>query len=118
MSRWMFPLENDEVLTPAGFGVLIEIPHVETKSKGGIITISDPDLEERERRGATRGIVTKIGPLAGRANGHKPEDWGLVIGNVVTFSRYEGNYYQRPDGTTYLMINDTDIDGVVTKQEE
>lgn len=108
-------LEQNEIPHPAGFSVLIRVEDEEEETEGGIIIQA---ADEADKRGACRGIVVELGPLAGRDPGDKPENWGAVIGNIVYFDRYQGAYFAVA-GTPkrYIVIQEKDIQLYVDPKE-
>jgi co-chaperonin GroES (HSP10) len=106
--------EEGEFIRPLGFNVLVKVDGEEQVTSGGIVLQA---ADERTKRGATKGTVIAVGPLAGKDPGNKPEYWGAVVGNVVFFEAYEGQYYQGPKGESYLMIPEKDITGELIKVE-
>lgn len=104
-------------LRPVGYQILIKIKTVEEKSEGGIIVETKQSLE-RERQGRDIGTIIDFGPLAYK--GYKgalelkgPEDWGVKIGDVVEFRRYDGRVPRTEGYENYRWLNDEDIIGVV-----
>lgn len=103
-------------ISPVGFYVLIEIPKVEEVSEGGIIMPAD--LTKKERVSIQTGTIREFGPTAyvdwaGCKQDGKtpPECWGLKIGDVVEFRKFEGMSSSIDDSFRY--IPDSHIVGVV-----
>jgi len=76
---------------PCGHYVLIKIPEVQSVSDGGIILHSKTQ-EKREQEGMEVGEVMAFGPTAytGWAGFEGPEAWGIAVGDLVEFKKYEG----------------------------
>jgi co-chaperonin GroES (HSP10) len=99
----------------AGFGVLLRVEDEEEQTDGGIIIQA---ADEADKRGACRGIVEQIGPLAGRDPGDKPENWGAQVGNIVYFDRYQGAYFAvESSPRRYIVIQEKDIQLYVDPKE-
>ena len=117
MARWFTTMRPGEIVHPVGFGVKIEVEEIAETTEGGIVVcadlskISNDNDKKVQKRGATRGTIVEVGEYAGKSPGHTPEGDSAIIGRVVTFQRYEGNFYEYPDGKSFIIINDTDIDG-------
>jgi len=105
-------------IKPTGHFVLIKVAPVEEKSAGGIIVSSQNDLE-RERKGRDIGRVIAFGPIAyqGFADCKKPEDWGVTVGDLVEFNRYDGKMprmsEKHPELENFRIISDNDIIAVI-----
>lgn len=105
-------------IKPVGFKVLVEVSPVEEKSPGGIIT-SLPNELERERKGRDVGKILAFGPICfqGYADCKTPADWGVKIGDLVEFNRYDGKETRMaevcPEMKNYRYINDNDIIAVI-----
>lgn len=108
-------LEPWEVPHPAGFAVLIRVEDEEEVTEGGIVIQA---ADEADKRGACRGTVVELGPLAGRDPGDKPENWGAVVGNIVYFDRYQGAYFAVASSPKrYIVIQEKDIQLYVDPKE-
>ena len=107
--------------TPCGFKVLIDVVEYETATHGGIITCTNEFLK-KERNGMDIGRVLKFGPIAfkGYSDCETPEDWGVKVGDLVEFVRFDGklsrlalDYPEQCGG--WRVINDSDIIGVIAE---
>ena len=114
--------EQKQNIKPCGFKVLVKIVPVEETTEGGII-LGTASSHQKERAGRDLGEILSVGPLAFR--GYKgcldlkgPEDWGVKIGDVVEFRRYDGKV-PRPDGyEDYRYIDDEDIIAVIEDKDK
>lgn len=105
-----------EIPHPTGFNLLVSVEVEEETTHGGII-LKAPD--EADKRGACRGIVKEVGPLAGKDNGDSPENWGAVVGYIVFFDRYQGSYYAvEGSPERYIVIQEKDIQVYVNPKEK
>lgn len=124
-------MESDTTLVilpdPVGYRMLIALPTMAEKTKGGIII--PITTNERDRAAAVVGTVLAQGnlcykdprkfgymdPVTSRPVLDKP--W-CKVGDVVLFSRYSGQRFKSLDATSgdmveYRMLNDDEISGVV-----
>lgn len=103
-------------IRPCGFQVIIEMEEVEKQSDTGIILQTKKEYE-REQNGHDVGRVIAFGPLAfkGFASCETPEDWGVSVGDLVEFKRYDGKIPRHDSEMKYRCINDSDILMVIEK---
>jgi len=102
----------DDYPRPTGYRILIVMPRVEEKTKGGVLLPSD--ARDREDVASIIGKVVKIGldayPITDVkfANGAwcKEGDWVMV-------SKYSGHRFEC-DGVEMRIVNDDAIIGVVS----
>lgn len=80
---------------PVGFYVLVELEEAESVTKGGIILSAD--LVAKEQSATQTGRIVCFGPLAYKEwPGCVQEDkephecWGVQVGDLVEFKKYEG----------------------------
>ena len=105
-------------MKPVGHYVLIDVAPVEEKSAGGIIMNSQEDIE-RETKGRDIGRIIDFGPIAYKGFGGCtcPADWGVKVGDLVEFNRYDGKIprlaEERKEYKHYRYINDNDIIAVL-----
>jgi len=105
-------------IKPTGHFVLVEVKPVEETFPGSKILSPQSEIE-RERKGRDIGRVLEFGPIAflGFATCKKPEDWGVRVGDLVEFNRYDGKMprvsEQNPEFENYRIINDNDIIAVI-----
>lgn len=114
-------------IKPLGFYVLIEMIEVKEVSQGGII-LQSSDVE-REQEGCDRGYVRAIGPAAFRGfPGCDPKEyppshpfydlqpheiWGMNVGDLVEYRRYEGKVSGVEGCDRLRYIPDTQIIGIM-----
>lgn len=103
---------------PLGHRVLIRPDFVEEKSKGGIILAQD--TVKQEQGAQVIGTVLDIGSACWvDINDGLP--W-CKVGDRVIFAKYSGMKIWNPVEGKYrediLIVNDTDICGLVTEEEE
>lgn len=109
-------------IRPRGHFVLVEVIPVEEKTAGGIVLPSE--LVEREHGGRDIGKLVDIGPLAykGFAHAEGPEDWGVKVGDLVEFNRYDGKQPRLAEDNEELknlrIVNDNDIIAVMEEDDE
>ncbi len=74
---------------PLGWWVLVEIIEVEEMTAGGIVL--PQNTQDKEQKGVTQAYVRDFGKMAftGFRNSEGPKDWGVEIGDLVEFRRYE-----------------------------
>ncbi len=78
---------------PCGFHILVELHDAEIKTESGII-LATGDEAKREQGGINTATVLAFGPTCykGFAGCEKPEDWGVTVGDEITFDKYLGTY--------------------------
>ncbi|MBE16546.1 MAG: hypothetical protein Unbinned6354contig1000_21 [Prokaryotic dsDNA virus sp.] len=105
-------------MKPCGYYVLVKVEEVEVKSASGII-IQTREGAEREFTGQCIGQVQSFGPLAfkGLAGGKckTPKDWGVEVGDMVEFNRYDGKVPHAEGFSNYRLIQDEHIWAVIKK---
>lgn len=108
--------KNDNLPSPAGWRVLVEIQDPDNKTKGGIYL---PDTTvDAQRYGAAVAKVIELGPLAygdeakfGPAGGA----W-CKAGDFVVLAKYSGWRFEA-GGKHYKLVNDDEILGVVVNPD-
>lgn len=106
---------------PSGWRILLEIPEVEEKTKGGIILSAQ--TRDNEKILTFMGVVTLMGPLcytrddmAGVMvdikNPRAPAEPWCKIGDTVLVSKYAGTKVI-VRGKEYRLINDDEVQAVV-----
>lgn len=96
-------------IIPKGPTVLLEIPPIEEKSKGGIILHTE-DKIERHQLASVKSRVVAMGELA-FSDEPAPR---CAIGDFVITAKYAGLQHHDEDTETwYRLVNDTDIIGLV-----
>ena len=100
---------------PTGYRVLVAIPQVEEKTKGGIYR---PDeIREREQMASVFGLVLKLGPDAYLDKERFPNGPLCKVGDWVLFRPYSGTRF-RHCGNEFRVINDDTVEAVVVSPEE
>lgn len=95
---------------PAGWKLLIAMPQMEEKTKGGIYL---PDhLKDREGLAMIVGFVLKAGPLAYADKDKFPTGPWCKEGDFVIFRSYSGTRF-KVDGHEFRLINDDTVEAVV-----
>ena len=76
---------------PLGHYMLLRLEDYDNVSEGGII-LGSKTQEKREQAGVEVGTVMAIGPTAytGFSGFEGNEEWGVEVGDIVEFKRYEG----------------------------
>lgn len=99
-------------LLPCGFRVLIKPDPVVKKTASGITVVVD---DKQYRNATTIGTVIAIGPTAWKAydDGHP---WA-TIGDRVYYAKYAGKSIDDGSEDGLVMVNDEDVQGVITKEE-
>lgn len=112
-------LRDGEKLHAAGFKIIVQVEADKAKETAPQVTnIYVPrEVEEKEAVGAERGVIVEVGALAGKVPGESPEAWGIKVGNIVYFNRYQTHYFKRADGQRYLIIGDRDILAYIDPEE-
>lgn len=102
---------------PTGFRILIEMnvvaKQVEEGSLKGFQLASDKE-HEREENGHCIGKIIAFGPTCflgyeGCRPDSAPADWGVKLGDMVEFNRYDGKIPLNDEEKRYRLINDADI---------
>lgn len=101
-------------IRPVGFQVLIEMEVVENEIQDGSLKgfqLATQQESKREQDGHDMGRVIAFGPIAfkGYANCNSPEDFGVKIGDIVEFKRYDGKVSSTDKQGKYRIVNDGDI---------
>jgi chaperonin GroES len=102
---------NESGIQPVEFKVLVLPEPVEEMSKGGIIL--PKAAQEKEQMQQERATVVAVGPVA-----FTEPDWGAIkpkAGDLVYMSRYAGKIAKGNDGKEYRLINDKDIEAIISQ---
>lgn len=93
---------------PFGHYVLLKLTKYDNVSKGGIV-LGTVTQEKREQDGQEVGEVMEFGPTAymGFSGFEGPEAWGIKIGDIVEFKRYEGKKCELPGYELFHYIPDS-----------
>lgn len=99
-----------------GISVIVLPDQIKTETESGIITMTDTEAE-REQMAQTHGVVVDIGPIAWHDEVDK--DGNVIprckVGDKVVMMAYAGMIRKGPDGTSYRLIRDTDVIGVINE---
>ena len=106
-------------IKPCGYFVLVDVTPAERVTPGGIVLPSD--LVNKEQQVEETGKVVAFGPtcfvgMRGCDRDDIPahEQWGVKVGDLVEFRRYEGKLTSLEDGCENMRyIPDTHIMGVI-----
>jgi len=107
---------------PAGYYVKINVEEVEQVSDGGIITATATELS-RQQGGHDVGVLEAIGPTAFCGmNGiddslpvlERAKLYGVEIGDLVQFTRYDGAIPRHEEEGHYRIIEDQHVKGPYT----
>ena len=102
---------NSSGIVPCGHRLLILPDQVETKTKSGIVVVTEAQ-EKLEAMAQTFGKVIEMGPTA---YNDQPAPW-CKVGDRVSFAKYSGLLNKGLDGLNYRVINDLDIVSVVDEE--
>lgn len=95
---------------PTGYRLLISIPEMEDKTKGGIYM--PEKLKEMEQTASIIGFVVKAGPDCYADTSRFPDGPWCKEGDFVIFRSYSGTRF-RIDGKEFRIINDDTVEAVV-----
>lgn len=101
--------------TVKGFKILIAMPLLETKTKGGI-HLPD-DHRGKEEMASILGHVVAMGPECYADKDRFPNGPWCAVGDWVIFRSYAGTRFKVGD-QEYRLINDDTVEAVATKPEE
>lgn len=100
---------------PTGWRVLVKPDPVLKETKSGIVLAVH---EKLERSAVHQGTILKVGPGAWQDyKATKGEPWAKV-GDRVLFSKYGGSALDDGSEDGLVLVNDEDIQAVITKEEE
>ena len=95
---------------PVGYKVLIAMPNVNEKTKGGVLL---PDeLKQRETTASIIGVVVAMGPAAYADKEKFPSGPYCKTGDFVVMRSYSGTRFKVGD-TEFRLINDDSVEAVV-----
>ncbi len=99
-----------------GYRVLVKLKEIERVSDGGIIVSIEGTREDRlEQAGNQFGIVDQIGHTCWKG-GVDETPW-CEVGDMIALSKHSGRFLFDPHtNDEYVIINDTDVLGVVTDE--
>jgi co-chaperonin GroES (HSP10) len=95
---------------PTGYFLLIALPEVETKTKGGIVLAEQ--TVDNQRMASICGHVMDMGPDAYKDPQRFPSGPWCKVGDWVLMRAYSGTRF-KVDGVEYRMKPDDSIEGVV-----
>ena len=109
---------------PCGYRVLIEMDTVEQEVQDGALAgfqLQSDKEQAREEDGHCVGRIVAFGPTAflgysGCREDSAPADWGVKIGDLIEFNRYDGKVPIQDDDKEYRLVNDSDILMVVIEE--
>ena len=105
----------DLLPTPSGYHILIAMPVVESKTKGGVFV--PEEFKRDEQTASICGYVMKVGPDAYQNKDRYPNGPWCKEGDWVIFRSYSGTRF-KIKGQEFRLINDDTIDGVVSDPKE
>lgn len=110
-------MTTDDLPQPSGWRILLEIPEVEEKTKGGIIL--SPQTRDNEKILTFMGVVTLMGPLCftkddmnGGMVGQRATNPWCKVGDTVLVSKYAGTKVI-VRGKEYRLINDDEVQATI-----
>lgn len=104
----------DKLPKPKGYRILIVVPDVEEKTKGGIIR---PDVvKSKEEIASIVGCVVSMGPDCYSDPDRFPEGPYCHVGDWVMFRAYSGTRF-KTGGKEYRLINDDVVEATLDSPE-
>ncbi len=106
-------MKNEAGLVLTGIRVLVRPPKMDEKTAGGIVL---PErVHQKEEKAQTTGTVIDAADKAWKCD----EMAGIKVGDEVFFARYSGAGCEfTVDGTTYRVMNATDVIGRIEKRHD
>jgi co-chaperonin GroES (HSP10) len=96
---------------PTGYRILIAVPEIEEKTKGGIIR---PDvLKTKEETASITGQVLAMGPDCYSDPDRFPDGAYCAEGDWVMFRAYSGTRF-KVDGKEFRLINDDSVEATLS----
>ena len=108
-------------IDPTGYFVLVEVIEVEETYENTSIIMAK-DERSRESGGRDIGHIKAFGPIAykGFENCDSPADWGVKVGDMVEFRRYDGKVPRHAEMHEEMknlrILLDSDIIAVVKEK--
>lgn len=100
-----------KVLQPAGYRILVRIPHLDARMKSGLYR---PDTARSlEETASVLGEVIAIGEAAYQDTEKFPGEPWCQVGDTVVMRQYAGTRF-KIDGQEYRLINDDTVEAVVS----
>jgi len=104
----------DKLPVPKGYRILISVPEIEEKTKGGIIR---PDsLKTKEETASIVGQVLELGPDCYRDPDRFPNGPYCKEGDWIMFRAYSGTRF-RIEGKEFRLLNDDVIEATLAGPE-
>ena len=115
-------------LNPAGYYVRVSIEDVDSKIQDGALKgfiMEKPEDDKRLQDGHDVGILEAVGPTSFTGmNGidedlspeQRAEQWGVKIGELVQFNRYDGKVPRHEEEGNYRIIQDQHLIGVYSDE--
>ena len=109
-------------VTVCGHRVLLDVHfdsnEIEDGPLKGFKTESD-EAHKRSKAGSITGEVVSIGDMCWKAFDGDHPDWKpwCKVGDIVYYAKYGGKFI-KVNGHDYVIVNDEDIQGVITKGED
>jgi co-chaperonin GroES (HSP10) len=104
----------DKLPNPTGYRILIAVPEVEEKTKGGIIR---PDvLKTKEETASIVGQVLNMGPDCYSDPDRFPEGPYCRPGDWIMFRAYSGTRF-KVGGKEFRLINDDSVEATLNDPE-
>ena len=106
------------IAKPLGFYILIELEEVKNETEWGFKL--DDNETSKEQRTESTGRIIAIGPLAyvnwpGCEEGNPAECWGVKVGDLVEFKKYDGVETSLVEHENYRYIPDSHLVGVLSE---
>ena len=103
--------DDDALVEPVGFKLLIAMPEVEDATKGGVIL---PDeLRHKETVASIVGCVIAMGPDAYKDQERYPTGPWCKLNDWVVFRAYSGTKIKLGKSQEVRLINDDTVEAVV-----
>ena len=104
----------DKLPVPTGYRILISVPEVEEKTKGGIIR---PDvLKTKEETASIVGQVLRMGPDCYSDPDRFPDGPYCKGGDWIMFRAYSGTRF-KVGGKEFRLINDDSVEATLNDPE-
>lgn len=104
----------EKLPSPKGYRILIAVPEVEEKTKGGIIR---PDiLKTKEETASIIGLVLAMGPDCYEDPNKFPGGAYCKAGDYIMFRAYSGTRFKIA-GKEFRLINDDSVEATVPYPE-
>lgn len=104
------------IIEPRGYRLLVAMPTVEDKTKGGVY-IPD-ELKQREQVASICGCVIAMGPDAYKDQAKFPTGPWCEVGDWVVFRAYSGTKIKLENGQEVRLVNDDTVEAVVNDPRE